>query len=114
METPGLHLLDFSIEQELGHGSFGMVYKVKSLRNGGSYVIKKIIIDHLPQKSQKEVIHEAQILKKIDHPNIVKYYGSFMENQCLYIVMEYIDGGDLHKLIQIHKEKKQFIPESNI
>ena len=114
MEAPGLHLIDFSIEQELGHGSFGMVYKVRSLRNGGTYVIKKINIDYLPQRSQKEVIHEAQILKKIDHQSIVKYYCSFMEGKCLCIVMEYIDGGDLHQLIRLHSEKKQYIPEMDI
>jgi NIMA (never in mitosis gene a)-related kinase 1/4/5 len=114
MEVPGRQLSDFDIEQELGHGSFGMVYKVKSLRNGGTYVIKKINIDHLPQKSQKEVIHEAQILKKINHPNIVKYHCSFMEGKCLCIVMEYIDGGDLHKLLKAYQEKKQHITESEI
>ena len=114
MESPGLHLIDFSIEQELGHGSFGLVYKVRSLMTGGTYVIKKINLDHLPQRSQKEVIHEAQILKKIDHPSIVKYYCSFMEGKSLCIVMEYIDGGDLHQLISSHSEKKQYLPEMDI
>lgn len=109
-----MHLIDFLVEEELGHGSFGMVYKVKSLKNGGTYVIKKINIEHLPKKNQKEVIHEAQILKKIDHPNIVKYYCSFMDGKSLCIVMEYIDGGDLHQLIKSYNEKKQMIPENEI
>ena len=114
MELPGLCLTDFLIMQELGKGSFGSVYKAKSLKNGGIYVIKKITIDHLSQKNQKEVIYEAQILKKINHPHIVKYYCSFMDGNCLCIVMEYIDGGDLHTLIKLHNEKKLSLPESEI
>ncbi|OMJ69566.1 hypothetical protein SteCoe_32684 [Stentor coeruleus] len=114
MESPGQSLSDFTIDKELGHGSFGMVYRVKSLKNNCIYVIKKINIDHLSQKSQKEVIHEAQILKKLDHPNIVKYFCSFMDGKSLCIVMEYINGGDLHKLIRFYQDKKTFIPESEI
>lgn len=114
MESPGQSLSDFTIDKELGHGSFGMIYRVKSLKTGGVYVIKKINIEHLSQKSQKEVIHEAQILKKLDHPNIVKYFCSFMDGKSLCIVMEYINGGDLHKLIRLYQDKKTFLPEPEI
>lgn len=114
MGSPGQCLSDFIIEKELGQGSFGMVYRVKSLKTGGVYVIKKINITHLSQKSQKEVIHEAQVLKKLDHANIVKYFCSFMDGKSLCIVMEYINGGDLHKLILLHQEKKSFLPEPEI
>lgn len=114
MELPGTHLSDYITEQELGHGSYGMVYKVKSQITKQTYVIKKINIEHLPSKNQKEVINEAQILKKLDHPHIVKYFCSFLEGKYLCIVMEYINGGDLHKLIKSQQEKKQFLPESEI
>ena len=43
---------------------------------------------------------EVQILKKLDHPNIIKYFGSFVEEASLYIVMEYAEGGDLHKILK--------------
>lgn len=114
MEHPGSHLSDYKISEELGHGSYGMVYKVESLRTKQTYVIKKINIEHLAPKNQKEVINEAQILKKLDHPHIVKYFCSFLEGKFLCIVMEYINGGDLHKLIKFHQEKKQLLPESEI
>jgi NIMA (never in mitosis gene a)-related kinase len=38
---------------------------------------------------------EVQILKSVDHTNIIRYYGSFIEDHFLYIVMEYAEGGDL-------------------
>ena len=114
MESPGTHLSDYVIEQELGQGSYGMVYKVQSLKNKQVYVIKKINIEYLPTKSQKEVVNEAQILKKLDHPHIVKYFCSFLEGKHLCIVMEYINGGDLHRLIKTLSESKSLVPESDI
>lgn len=57
--------------------------------------MKKIAIKHLKSKNSKEYLKEAQILKKIRHNNIIKYYSSFIDGNCLYIVMEYADGGDL-------------------
>jgi serine/threonine protein kinase len=38
------------------------------------------------------VNNEVKILTKLQHPNIVGYYGSFMHNSSLHIVMEYADG----------------------
>ena len=105
---------DYFIEQELGQGSYGMVYKVQSLKNKQVYVIKKINIEYLPTKSQKEVVNEAQILKKLDHPHIVKYFCSFLEGKFLCIVMEYINGGDLHRLIKTFSESRSLVAESDI
>jgi serine/threonine protein kinase len=42
---------------------------------------------------------EAQILIKLDHPNIVKYYESYQDDFNLYLVMEYINGVELFEHI---------------
>ena len=34
------------------------------------------------------------------HPNLIRYYTSFFENDCLYIVMEYANKGDLYKILK--------------
>ena len=44
---------------------------------------------NLNQNQRKDALREAQILKKVRHPNIIKYYKSFISNEMLYIVMEY-------------------------
>ena len=36
----------------------------------------------------------------MDHPNVIKYYHSFIEHGALYIIMEYAEGGDLHQLMR--------------
>ena len=44
---------------------------------------------------QLQTLVEVQNLRKLNHPNIIKYYTSFFANQNLYIVMEYAEKGDL-------------------
>jgi len=39
------------------------------------------------------------ILTKLDHPNIVKYYETYVDEKYIYLVMEYIDGGELFEKI---------------
>jgi NIMA (never in mitosis gene a)-related kinase len=55
-------------------------------------------------RKRREAMKEVQILKKLDHPNIIKYYGSFVEDQSLFIVMEYAEGGDLHRVLKEQKD----------
>lgn len=64
--------------------------------------------------SLKLALKEVEVLKAIDHPNIIKYYDSFTDENYLYIVMEYAQKGDLHAvhvplLIDVEKKKNQTI-----
>ena len=68
----GNKLSDFKILLELGRGSYGIVYKVYSYVDGNIYVIKKMDFKHMKEKQQKESWKEAMILKKINHPHIIK------------------------------------------
>lgn len=97
-EKIGNKISDFMIIKELGRGSYGVVSKVQSLKNGEIYVIKSLDLSIMKERQQKEAWKEAMILKKLDHPNIIKYYTSFLENENLNIVMEYAEGGDLYSV----------------
>ena len=99
MENPGNNLIDFKILEELGKGSYGIVYRVRSLINKKEYVIKKIDLKILNAKHRKESLQEVQLLKKLSHPNMIKYFNSFLEKEILFIVMEYAEGGDLQKVL---------------
>ena len=94
---------DFKIVSELGRGSYGLVNKVISNINNRVYVMKKINIKHVKQKHQKEALKEAQILRKVRNSNIIKYYTSFVEDEHLYIIMEYAEGGDLQVVPKIFR-----------
>jgi calcium-dependent protein kinase len=47
----------------------------------------------------------VNILKKLDHPNIVKYYETYEDSKYFYMVMEYVQGGEMFKLIAEEKSK---------
>jgi len=55
---------------------------------------KSKLKDHLDA-----IFEEVGILTKLDHPNIVKYYETYVDEKYIYLVMEYIDGGELFEKI---------------
>ncbi|XP_026161115.1 serine/threonine-protein kinase Nek1 [Mastacembelus armatus] len=88
---------------KIGEGSFGKAILVKSKEDGHQYVIKEIGISGMPSKERQESRKEVAVLAKMSHPNIVQYKESFQEGGCLYIVMDYCEGGDLFKKINSQK-----------
>ena len=110
-EEVGSKVSDFKIIKELGKGSYGTVYTVKSLINSNIYVMKKMELNHLNPRQQNECYREVSILKKVSHKNIIKYYSSFLENNILYIIMEYAELGDLYSLIKHYKKHSKFFSE---
>ena len=113
-EDVGSKLSDFKIQKELGRGSYGTVYTVKSNINSNIYVMKKMELNHLNPRQQVECYHEVSILKKVDHKNIIKYYSSFLEKETLYIIMEYAELGDLYSLIKHYKKHSKHFSESDL
>uniref|UniRef100_A0A8D0AQ68 non-specific serine/threonine protein kinase n=1 Tax=Sander lucioperca TaxID=283035 RepID=A0A8D0AQ68_SANLU len=89
--------------KKIGEGSFGKAILVKSKEDGRQYVIKEIGISAMPSKERQESRKEVAVLANMSHPNIVQYKESFEEGGCLYIVMDYCEGGDLFKKINSQK-----------
>ncbi|XP_063776693.1 serine/threonine-protein kinase Nek1 isoform X2 [Pseudophryne corroboree] len=89
--------------RKIGEGSFGKAILVKAKEDGKQYVIKEINISKMSNKEREESRREVAVLANMKHPNIVQYKESFEENGCLYIVMDYCEGGDLFKRINTQK-----------
>ncbi|XP_056235186.1 serine/threonine-protein kinase Nek1 isoform X5 [Seriola aureovittata] len=89
--------------KKIGEGSFGKAILVKSKEDGHQFVIKEIGISGMPSRERQESRKEVAVLAKMSHPNIVQYKESFEEGGCLYIVMDYCEGGDLFKKINSQK-----------
>uniref|UniRef100_A0A670XZ30 non-specific serine/threonine protein kinase n=1 Tax=Pseudonaja textilis TaxID=8673 RepID=A0A670XZ30_PSETE len=98
--------------QKIGEGSFGKAILVKAKENGKQYVIKEINISKMSNKEREESRREVAVLANMKHPNIVLYRESFEETGCLYIVMDYCEGGDLFK--KINAQKGVFFSEDQI
>jgi len=111
----GDKLEDFDILQILGKGSYGFVAKVRSIKNNKIYAMKQIDLNKLG--SQKEVDlckREVLVLQKLNHPNINKYYKSFANNNCLYIIMEFMNNGDLSGFIKAHEKFNKPVREEEV
>ncbi|XP_076872459.1 serine/threonine-protein kinase Nek1 isoform X2 [Brachyhypopomus gauderio] len=102
----------FEKVRKIGEGSFGKAILVRSREDSRQYVIKEIGISRMSNKERQESRKEVAVLANMSHPNIVQYKESFEENGCLYIVMDYCEGGDLFK--KINNQKGVLFPEDQI
>ena len=71
--------------------------------------MKIISLLNIPNDSREEYKKIFNLLSKIKSEYIIKYYEYYMENDSLYIIMEYGGDYDLKKVIENHKNKEEFI-----
>ncbi|CAD8181229.1 unnamed protein product [Paramecium octaurelia] len=102
--------------ETIGSGSYGSAYLVKNKKTGQLSVAKKVHLGKLSEKEKISALREAELLKSLDHPNIVQYMGSFADSSQLIILMEYCEEGDLQYHIKKRKQGKQiqYFPEKMI
>ncbi|EGG20598.1 protein serine/threonine kinase [Cavenderia fasciculata] len=100
----------------LGKGSFGCVSKIKRKEDGRILVWKEINYGEMKEKEKQLLVNEVNILQKLKHTNIVRYYDRIIDahQTKIYIIMEYCVGGDLGQLIQKCKSDRQPIEEEVI
>ena len=100
----GNEVVDFSkfaIMDEIGSGSFGIVYKVKKINTEELFAIKSLSKSILQkQKQLKYAISECKIMKQLNHPFIVPLYYTFQTPKHLYLVLELCPNGDLLGLVE--------------
>ncbi|XP_037383147.1 serine/threonine-protein kinase Nek5 [Talpa occidentalis] len=89
----------YDVVKAIGEGAFGKAYLAKGKSDGKHCVIKEINFAKMPIQEKEASRKEVILLAKMKHPNIVTFFSSFQENNRLFIVMEYCDGGDLMKRI---------------
>ena len=108
-ENVGNCLDDFEILRELGGGSFGCVFKVKSKKNNKIYALKRLNNDGEKDriKNKKEII----LLKRLNHENICKIFSEFIEDGVQYMVMEQYNNQDLYQYVNANKEMNKPIKE---
>ena len=98
---------DFEILKELGSGSFGNVYLVKHKKTKAEYAIKAIDKRNKTNQEEKPYFRrEVEVMYKIHHPNVVKLFGHFEDNNYCYFIMEYISKGNVYNLLPTDKKKR--------
>ena len=103
---PEPKIQDFEIKKELGVGSFGKVYLVIHKKTNVKYAIKAIDKRNKTNQEEPYFRREIEIMYKVHHPNVVKLFGHFEDNDYCYFIMEYISKGNVFSLMPKDKKKK--------
>lgn len=93
----------YDIGEHLGQGGAGIVFRGTDTQNSTPVAIKQLNINHLggdPKQMLMRFKREGELLKRLNHPNIVKLLDIVEENNEHYLVMELIEGGSLSDLIK--------------
>jgi serine/threonine protein kinase len=86
---------------QVGRGGFGRVVLYKSDKDDLSVAIKRT--PHNTDKNKRKNFQEIRFLKYCDHPNIVKFIRGNIYSNEMWIVMEYLDGGNLSQVVNVHR-----------
>lgn len=107
-----LRLLDeYSVGAMLGQGAYGVVSACKKRSTGEEYAVKMVDKVETPVD---QIRKEAEMLKSLDHPNIVKFHGVYYERCFVCIVMDKMGGGDLVEGLQRHNKERGQIHAASV
>ncbi|KAJ3188434.1 camp-dependent protein kinase catalytic subunit [Gaertneriomyces sp. JEL0708] len=94
-------LKDFALQKTLGQGAFAKVYLVKRTVDGRLFALKSMRKDHVIQMKQvAHVQNERHLMEKIQNPFLVSLEATFQDVAHIYMIIEYMSGGDLFNQIK--------------
>lgn len=79
----------------LGQGSFGKAFLARDLANNDLVVMKQVRVEKMDAKARDTAVREAVALRRVRHPNVVRFRQVFVRSGWLCLVMDFADGGDL-------------------
>ncbi|HDQ70853.1 MAG TPA: serine/threonine protein kinase [Chloroflexi bacterium] len=110
----------YRIIRPVGQGGMGAVYRAEDLRlEGRICAVKEICPDpnatpELLTQAREQFYREASTLARLDHPNLPKVSDTFTENKREYLVMDFVEGQDLHQMIDERRRQGQFLDEDTV
>ena len=101
----------YDIIKQLGSGSFGKVYEIKNKITNICYACKELSKKKIKKKDIEKFNTEISILRKSDHPNIIKIYEIYEDEHEINLIMEECTGGELFDDIVNHIDQKKMYTE---
>jgi serine/threonine protein kinase len=97
---PGSELAGFRLEELLGRGGMGAVYRAEDVRLGRRVALK-LLAPGLAEDTRfrERFLRESQLAASLEHPHIVPIYAAGEVEGQLYLAMRFVDGYDLRQLI---------------
>jgi serine/threonine protein kinase len=100
-------LNDFEIGRPLGRGQFGCVYLAREAQTKMLVALKIISVKAILEfKMEKNIMREIEIHSHLVHQNILRFYGYFMHNNSVCLILEYATGGEVYKEIRKSPQKR--------
>ncbi|XP_010486375.1 PREDICTED: MAP3K epsilon protein kinase 2-like isoform X1 [Camelina sativa] len=93
----------YMLGDEIGKGAYARVYIGLDLENGDFVAIKQVSLENIAQEDLNTIMQEIDLLKNLNHKNIVKYLGSLKTKTHLHIILEYVENGSLANIIKPNK-----------
>lgn len=91
----GHHLGGYLLEEEIGHGAMGIVYRGRQVALERDVAVKVFSHPLTPDSSFViRFLREARILAELNHPHIIQIYDAGQQEEALYFVMEYVQGAN--------------------
>ncbi|KAL8731091.1 MAG: hypothetical protein Q9166_003619 [cf. Caloplaca sp. 2 TL-2023] len=100
----------YCVTMHIGKGAFASVYKLTRRADGELFAAKEIKKSAFAQRGvvDRRVDQELNIMKSLEHPNIVQYIGHHETPEYLYILMELVPQGDLQSVLQTQHVLSEF------
>ena len=98
--STGSTLGDFKVEDEVGRGGMGVVYRAVQISLGRPVALKVIaggLSDNVAFRDR--FVRESRLTASLDHPNVIPVFAAGETDGVLYIAMRYVDGTDLRSLV---------------
>jgi len=99
-------LKDITKNKILGKGTFGTVYLVESTSKSpvqGVWALKMMNKAHIVECEQTaNVVNESLVLQELKHPFILTLFSTFQDRDSLYMLLEFVQGGELFSIMQLH------------
>ncbi|XVE61957.1 hypothetical protein DITRI_Ditri06bG0080200 [Diplodiscus trichospermus] len=93
---------EYLVGRQIGSGSFSIVWHARHRVHGTEVAIKEIVTGRLNKKLQDSLMSEIFILKRINHPNIIRLHDIIEVPGKIHLVLEYCKGGDLSMYVTRH------------
>lgn len=98
----------YRVERVLGSGGFGHVYLTLDLSTNQLYALKEYFVSG--PGGQEQLMHEANVLSHLHHPNLPAFHEAFNERGRYYVLLDYIEGEDLTDIIRMTQRRNEVVP----
>lgn len=95
----------YHIYEEIGKGSFSQIFKGREKKK-----IEYVAIKRIEKSAMNKTVSEVQVMHKLSHPHMLKFYDWYETRNNLWLILEYCTGGDLESILK----QDGHLPETSV